>query len=201
MSNIYLNYLDTVWERQYSRFGTLVRYADDFVILCKQQWEAQVAKKAIEGIFQRLELTLHPEKTRIVNNWVGKPGYDFLGFHHKRIMCERKDGSNRAVSVRWASKKSMNKMREKIRNVLAAKANLQNSLDDMVRFINPILRGFKTYYGIGKGERWYLQQIDKYVVERFALWSNVKRQKRYRRGGIKQMYEILKVKDIVKLAT
>lgn len=201
LSNIYLNYLDTVWERQYSRFGTLVRYADDFVILCKQQWEAQVAKKAVEGIFQRLELTLHPGKTRIVNNWVGKPGYDFLGFHHKRVMRERKDGSIRAVSVRWASKKSMNKMREKIQNVLAAKANLQNSLDDMVRFMNPILRGFKTYYGIGKDERWYLQQIDKYVVERFALWSNAKRQKRYRRGGIKQMYEILKIKGIVKLAT
>lgn len=70
----------------------------------------------------------------------------------------------------------------------------------MVKELNRVLRGFKNYYAIGIGERWKLAQIDNYVLLRFALWNNGKRQKRYRRGSMKQMYRLLKLKGIVKLS-
>lgn len=201
LSNIYLNYLDTLWERYYSHLGELIRYCDDFVVVCKRYKELNHARKYVGDVLARLELELHQTKTRIVHNQLGQPGFNFLGFHHKKIEAERKDGTIKVVASRWASKESRNKMREKIRSLLAPRKEFHKSLDDMVKELNRVLRGFKNYYAIGKGERWKLAQIDNYVLLRFVLWSNGKRQKSYRRGSMKQMYRVLKLKGIVKLST
>lgn len=200
LSNIYLNYLDTLWEKYYAHLGELIRYCDDFVIVCRKYKELNHARKWVGDVLGRLELELHPTKTRTVNNQLGKPGFDFLGFHHKKIEAERKDGAIKVVATRWASKESMNKMREKIRNQLGKRPSFGKSLDDMVVEMNRMLRGFRNYYAIGKGERWKLASIDNYVLLRFTLWSNGKRQKRYRRGGMKEMYQLLKLKGLVKLS-
>jgi RNA-directed DNA polymerase len=200
LSNIYLNYLDTLWERHYKHLGELIRYCDDFVIVCKKYKELKHAEKCVNDVLARLELELHEEKTRIVNNWLGQPGFDFLGFHHKKIAAERKDGTIRVFASRWPSKKSMSKMREKIRNLLGKRPSFGKSLDDMVKEINRVLRGFKNYYAIGKGDKLKLAQIDDYVLLRFVLWSNGKKQKSYRRGNMRQIHQLLKLKGIVKLA-
>ena len=88
LSNIYLNYLDTVWEKYYKHLGTLVRYCDDFVVICRTKKDINHSYHAISDIMKRLEIELHPEKTRFVNLWDGKEGFDFLGFHHRRKMIE-----------------------------------------------------------------------------------------------------------------
>ncbi len=64
LSNIYLHYFDAVWTRQCAQLGVLVRYADDFVIVCKSREAAVEAERRVRIIFERLELELHPEKTR-----------------------------------------------------------------------------------------------------------------------------------------
>jgi group II intron reverse transcriptase/maturase len=77
LSNIYLHYLDNVWQRQCAGIGKLVRYADDFVVLCKTAKDVEEAERRIRMIFERLKLTLHPEKTRKVDLTDGRDGCHF----------------------------------------------------------------------------------------------------------------------------
>jgi hypothetical protein len=83
LSNIYLNYFDICWNKRFGHLGELVRYADDFVILCKRKAQAEEALKAVKGIMDKLELTLHGEKTRLVDMYFGKDSFDFLGFNNR----------------------------------------------------------------------------------------------------------------------
>ncbi len=72
LSNIYLHYLDAVWEHRCGHVGKLVRYADDFVVLCRTAEDVGEAERRVRIIFERLKLTLHPEKTRRVDLTGGK---------------------------------------------------------------------------------------------------------------------------------
>ena len=88
LANIYLNYFDKLWEKYGADIGELTRYADDFVIVCKTRKDAIRALGIIQAIMKRLELTLHPTKTRLVGLWTGKVGFDFLGMHHRKTKAE-----------------------------------------------------------------------------------------------------------------
>ncbi|WP_454192739.1 group II intron reverse transcriptase/maturase [Paenibacillus sp. Marseille-Q7038] len=92
LANIYLNYFDILWERHGSGIGELTRYADDFVVVCKTKKDAERAYALIRAIMDRLELTLHPTKTRIVGLWTGEEGFDFLGMHHRKTKAETSYG-------------------------------------------------------------------------------------------------------------
>lgn len=72
LSNIYFNYFDRLWTRKFSNLGTLIRYADDFVILCKRKSQADEAMKATTSIMNRLELTIQEDKTKLVDMYLGK---------------------------------------------------------------------------------------------------------------------------------
>ncbi len=75
LSNIYLSFLDERWTKQCSQFGTLVRYADDFVIVCNTRADLEEAERRLKLIFKRLRLHLHPDKTRNVELTEGKQGF------------------------------------------------------------------------------------------------------------------------------
>ena len=66
LSNIYLSFLDERWTKQCAQFGALVRYADDFVIVCNTRADLDEAERRVKLIFKRLRLELHPDKTRKV---------------------------------------------------------------------------------------------------------------------------------------
>lgn len=83
LANIYLHVLDMYWVEGYASLGKLFCYADDFVIVCRGNGDAQKALEAVKGIMSRLQLSLHPAKTRIVD--VGREGFDFLGFHFHKL--------------------------------------------------------------------------------------------------------------------
>jgi group II intron reverse transcriptase/maturase len=86
LSNIYLHFFDSVWQRQCAEIGKLVRYADDFVVLCRGHEALKEVERRVGIIFERLKLTLHPEKTRKVDLTDGREGFDFLGCHlHMRM--------------------------------------------------------------------------------------------------------------------
>ena len=72
LANIYLDALDRVWERQCSHLGRLIRYADDFVVLCRTRVDAEEALRRLRIVRGHLRLTLHPDKTRLVDLGVGK---------------------------------------------------------------------------------------------------------------------------------
>ena len=79
LSNIYLGYLDRIWENRCKHLGILVRYADDFVVLCKSESQCKEALRRVKIVMERLGLEMHPEKTRMVNLAGGKEGFTFLG--------------------------------------------------------------------------------------------------------------------------
>src|SRR5438094_6191131 len=86
LSNIYLHVLDRVWTRRYAHLGVLVRYADDFVVMCDTKAACEQAEQRVRDVFARLGLELHPDKTRRVDLSHGGEGFDFLGCHLRKRM-------------------------------------------------------------------------------------------------------------------
>src|SRR4029453_19140571 len=116
LSNIYLHVLDTELTRR--GVGELVRYADDGVVLCRSQRQAQEALDAVGEILTGLGLRLHPDKTRIVDLRQGREGFDFLGCHFHARMSGRLWEQRRIVRYylhRWPSQKAMKRLREKVK--------------------------------------------------------------------------------------
>ena len=64
LSNIYLGYLDGVWSKRCADLGALVRYCDDFVVLCKTEKDCREAERRVRMLLGELKLELHPEKTK-----------------------------------------------------------------------------------------------------------------------------------------
>jgi RNA-directed DNA polymerase len=126
LANIYLNPLDHAVAQ---RGWQMIRYADDFVVLCRSKEEADAVLAYIAQWVQEAELTLHPTKTRIVN--VASEGFDFLGWHFR-------------ANKKWPRKKSYQKLQEKLRP-LTGRTN-GKSLSEIIAKANPILRGWHGYF-------------------------------------------------------
>jgi RNA-directed DNA polymerase len=131
LSNIYLNPLD---HHMAAQGFEMVRYADDFVILCRSQSEAERALALVRQWCAAAGLTLHPTKTKIVD--VRVEGFDFLGFHFQT--------TRRGRLTRWPRKKSMQKLKDTIR----AKTKRANghSLAYIIADVNRTLRGWFGYF-------------------------------------------------------
>src|SRR5689334_23207570 len=79
LANIYLNKLDRIWMARCGQLGILIRYADDFVAMCRTESAAREALRRIGLVMNRLGLTLHPAKTRLVDLRRGNESFVFLG--------------------------------------------------------------------------------------------------------------------------
>ena len=179
LSNIYLHFLDTVWQRQCADVGALVRYADDFVILCRNREAVEEAERRVRIIFERLKLTLHPEKTRTVDLTEGKAGFDFLGCHlHMRMSGKLWEEKRKRCYFlqRWPSKRSMTRARTRVKELTDPRRNGAKDVRVLVRDLNPLLRGWGNYFRTGNAARKF-KQLDYYVIRRLNMF----RWKRYRR--------------------
>ncbi|MGA3513446.1 reverse transcriptase domain-containing protein, partial [Lactiplantibacillus plantarum] len=136
LSNIYLNYMDTIWENQFSHLGTLIRYADDFVIMCRTKQEALESIQVLMAILNKLELSLSKEKSRLVNIWDNSTGFDFLGLHHRKFPVFNKGGSKVFAMSHVPAKKAMKEMRRKIKEYTAPRNKLFLSLEELVKGLN-----------------------------------------------------------------
>ena len=175
LANIYLNYLDKIWMKRCGQLGVLVRYADDLVILCRREADAQEALRRLGIVIERLRLKLHPTKTRMVNLKKGREGFDFLGFHHRKVHSWR---YGEEYLQRWPGHKAMNTIREKVRAITGARQYLKRSLKEIISQLNPILRGWGNYFAVGNSTRQF-QAVDNYVRERLYLFLS----KKYDRSG------------------
>lgn len=127
LANIYLNEVD----HEMSKMGyEMVRYADDFVILCTTEEEAKEALTEVKARIEERGLSLHLEKTQAVAV-KGKGGFDFLGYHF--------EGDRR-----WPRKKSMDKLKETIRD--KTKRTSGRSMQCIIEDINRSLRGWFEYF-------------------------------------------------------
>ncbi|WP_425622745.1 group II intron reverse transcriptase/maturase [Brevibacillus borstelensis] len=183
LSNIYLNYMDTIWENQFSHLGTLIRYADDFVIMCRTKQEALESIQVLMAILNKLELSLSKEKSRLVNIWDNSTGFDFLGLHHRKFPVFNKGGSKVFAMSHVPAKKAMKEMRRKIKEYTAPRNKLFLSLEELVKGLNRKLRGFKNYYFISPIAKRWARRIDWYVIERLTIFCNKKRSKRNKHAG------------------
>lgn len=199
LANIYLHYFDTMWEKHGSHLGKLVRYADDLVIICRTKKDAEHALKMVKEIMARLELTLHPEKTKLVSMWDGKGGFDFLGMHHRRLVAETGNGQKYSKTHQFPSKKAMKKMRVTIKGVLASRSTLVLDAITLIETLNPKIRGWRNYYGVKTADKW-LNKIDWYILMRFTIWWNKKRQKKRHLSGIKDVRQMSHKLGLLKLA-
>jgi RNA-directed DNA polymerase len=164
LANVYLHVLDMYWAERYSFLGKLVRYADDLVIICRTQREAQEALQKVKQIMNKLKLTLHPTKTRIVN--MEREGFDFLGFHFHKMKSKN---THKLVPYMWPGQKAMKKVRKKIHGITDRKW-LCNTPQEIVHNLNPVILGWRNYFRSGNStER--LQQLDIYVWQRLRRWA------------------------------
>ena len=129
LANIYLNTLDRLWEKYGLTHGILVRYADDTVIICKNKKNANHALNLLQYIMAKLDLKLHPVKTKIVSMWDGKEGFDFLGMHHRRMTTETSKGQLYKETYQYPSRKAMKKMKTEIKKILEALPRILPNMD------------------------------------------------------------------------
>jgi RNA-directed DNA polymerase len=158
LSNLYLDPLD---QRMAGEGYEMVRYADDFVILCRSEEEAQRALVKVQQWTAEAGLTLHPEKTHIVDA-TQRGGFDFLGYHFERGM-------------KWPRKKSLEKLKDTIR----AKTRRANghSLEMTIARVNSTLKGWYAYFQ--HSHRTTFRPIDGWIRMRLR---SILRRRRGRRG-------------------
>lgn len=121
-----------------------VRYADDFVILTKTAEEAANALAHAKEVLAELKLSLHETKTRLTNF---DQGFEFLGFRFRRYR----------LGVR---PKSVERLKERVRNTTQRQQG--RNVDAVIRELNPIIRGWASYFGIGEVTALF-EHIDQWI--------------------------------------
>lgn len=164
LSNVYLDPLDHL----VANLGfQMVRYADDFVILCRTAKEARAALALVKTWVAEQGLTLHPTKTKIVN--ARDEGFDFLGYHFR--------GTRHGIR-HWARDKSVRKLKQTLRT--KTKRTSGKSLQFVIANVNRTLHGWFVYFQHSRP--FVLAQLDRFVRQRLRA---ILRKRRKRRGCAK----------------
>jgi RNA-directed DNA polymerase len=154
LANLFLHYTFDVWMARHYPDNPWCRYADDGLVHCRTEQEAQAIRAALDARFTQCALQMHPEKTKIVYCKDGSrkgryptTEFDFLGYTFRRRTVKNRKRNSMFVSFTPAvSNKAVKAMRQTTR-----KLNYRNrtdlSLADIARLHNPILRGWLAYYG------------------------------------------------------
>jgi RNA-directed DNA polymerase len=167
LSNLYLHVLDTVWTRRYAYLGVLVRYADDFVVMCDTKAACEQAEQRVRAILARLGLELHPDKTRQVDLSRGRDGFDFLGCHvRKRMSGPLWEQAHQRVYYlqRWPSHRAMRRIRQRVKTC-TPRGVCHRDLRETIAQLNPVLRGWGAYFRTGNAATKF-GQVDDYVAWR-----------------------------------
>jgi group II intron reverse transcriptase/maturase len=183
LSNIYLHVLDVLWTRHSASLGTLVRYCDDFVVMCRTRKDCELAEARIKVILERLGLELHPDKTRRVGLYDGEQGFDFLGCHLRKRLSGRLWAQERKrlyYLQRRPSHQSMLRVRQRVK-ALTPRSRCHADMREVIGDLNPVLRGWGNYFRTGNAARQFCS-LDHFVVRR--LYNlRIKRKGRNLRPG------------------
>jgi RNA-directed DNA polymerase len=181
LANIYLHAFDRAWAEHGT--GELVRYADDYVVLCSSQAEAEQAERLATELLGGLGLSLHPDKTRVVDLRGGKGGFDFLGCHFHARMSGKLWALRHVVRYylqRWPSVRSMKRARARIK-ALTGRSQVGLDLPVVIERLNLFLRGWGNYFRTGNASSKFCQ-LDKYVWWRLFRLMVKKRGRNLRAG-------------------
>jgi RNA-directed DNA polymerase len=156
LSNIYLHVLDATWRKRYAHLGVL-------------------------------KLELHPEKTRRVDLSWGKQGFDFLGCHlRKRMSGPIWVRERRRVYFlqRWPSAKSMQRVRQKVRELTERRWSGVKDVRKLIANLNPVLRGWGEYFRTGNAMKKFTQ-LDRYVWQRLGRFLIRRKGRNLKPGEVK----------------
>lgn len=183
LSNIYLHVLDVLWTRHSAPLGTLVRYCDDFVVMCRTAKDCEQAEARIKVILERLGLGLHPDKTRRVELYDGKQGFDFLGCHlHKRLSGRLWEQRRQRLYFlqRWPSQRSMQRVRQRVKE-LTPRSRCHADIRTVIAEVSPVLRGWGNYFRTGNAARQF-GSVDDFVVRRLRALRLARKGRNVRPG-------------------
>ena len=170
LANVVLHRLDQAWQDPAPRAGMLIRYADDFVVVCRTAAQATEAERRARTVLAEVGLQLSLEKTRTVELTGSKEGFDFLGFHLRKVESWKWRG--RWYLQRWPSARAMKSIRARIR-ALTDRRYAGLPLETVVKRLNLVLRGWGNYFRVGNAARKF-HHIDSYVHERLAILASNK---------------------------
>jgi RNA-directed DNA polymerase len=146
LANLYLHPIDKLMEQA---GYTMVRYADDFVILCNSQEEAQNALELTHQWVGDKALILHPDKTHLGNCLEEGQGFEFLGYRFE-------------AGKRWVRKKSLKAIKDKIRS--KTQRTRGDSIETVVKELNPMLKGWFNYFK--QAHEWTFASLDGFIRRR-----------------------------------
>jgi RNA-directed DNA polymerase len=181
LANIYLHAFDRAWATH--GVGELVRYADDFVVLCNTRDEAEQAQERATAILGELGLRLHPDKTRVVDLREGRQGFDFLGCHLRARMSGKQWEQRRIIRYylhRWPSMRSMKRARARIK-ALTGRSQVGMELKAVIERLNLFLRGWGNYFRTGNAADKF-RLLDRHVAWRLKRLLIKKRGRNLRAG-------------------
>jgi RNA-directed DNA polymerase len=148
----------------------LIRYADDFVLLVSgDRHHAEALREEVSTVLAPLGLRLAPEKTAVVHI---DEGFDFLGFHIRRM---RKRGTNKQYVYTTPSRKSVQKVRDRVRDK-TSRSTLNTDLDELLVSLNRSLQGWANYFRHGVSKETF-SAVDQHAWRRVTGWIHRKHRK------------------------
>ena len=178
LCNVYLHRLDRQWARRGT--GVLIRYADDLLVMCKTNQEAEDGLVALSTILGELGLELKHAKTRIVHLREGGEGFDFLGFHHRYVRGNTPRSRHFTFLVRWPSRQAMQHALQRVREI-TARERLLLPVEEIVGDLNRFLAGWAGYFRYGNSAQFF-DKISLHAVNRLSIFV-ANRHQRDRRFG------------------
>ena len=182
LANVYLDRLDRAWQARGQ--GVLVRYADDLVVMCRTEREAERALGALRSILADLGLAPKEAKTRIVHLREGGEGIDFLGFEHRWVRGREPRYRHLAFLARWPSRRALQHARDRLRQ-LTRRDRLLLDVEQVTQEINLFLRRWAGYFRYGNSARQF-DQITRHAFDRLAIFV-AKRHQRPARWGRRKL--------------
>ena len=192
LANLFLHYAFDYWmQRKYPSIR-FERYADDVVVHCRSEGEAQMVLEAIRGRLAECGLKLNDAKTKVVyckdDDRKGKYEsikFDFLGYTFQPRRAKNRWGGYFVSFLPAISAKAAKAIRRTIRDWRMASTRNNQRLEDLARLSNPAVRGWMNYYG-----RFYRSkcvQVLRHLNKALARWAR-RKYRRFRRRERASMY-------------
>jgi RNA-directed DNA polymerase len=162
LANIYLHSFDMRF-RLSKIPGTLVRYADDLVILLWK--DGKQVLEAVARMLSRLKLELNWQKTRIVK---AEDGFDFLGVHFRLGEIRRQNAKIKWSCRLWPSDRSMQRIRGRVADLIGRRYDAD--LEETIQELNPVLRGWHNYHAAVESEKLRFRKLKRYVENRLRIF-------------------------------
>lgn len=189
LANIYMRRFLKAWEMRGNerKFASrIINYADDLVILCRK--DARGALEEAQEIFARIGLKLNDQKTRVCN--VRQEAFDFLGY---TFGVQYSFGSGGRYLAAYPSKKSIRRVRDKLRRMIGSHMNWQSE-ENVVRDVNRVMRGWLNYFNYGTLWKTYTK-LESFLQTRMQSWlrrkHKVESASKYRKFPAEYLYGTL----------